>query len=80
MMKIRPIGRNGKLQCWRYHRDAAEFGKRDIDCYKNNRPLGVMKDGLSGPYCWHTVVAGNETVAIKKGSPPTLNNDTRIGN
>ena len=51
-----------------------------LTVYKNNRPLGVMKDGLSGPYCWHTVVAGNETVAIKKGSPPTLNNDTRIGN
>ncbi|EJK46790.1 hypothetical protein THAOC_34525 [Thalassiosira oceanica] len=23
-----------------------------LTVYKNNRCLGVMKDGLSGPYCW----------------------------
>ena len=30
--------------------------------YKNNRRLGVMKDGLSGPYCWYAEVTGGNTV------------------
>ena len=34
--------------------------------YKNNRRLGVMKDGLSGPYCWYADVSNGDTVSISK--------------
>ena len=27
-----------------------------LTVYKNNRRLGVMKDGLCGPYCWCATV------------------------
>ena len=40
-----------------------------LTVYKNNRRLGVMKDGLSGPYCWHASVSGT-SVAINRGTPP----------
>ncbi|EJK77797.1 hypothetical protein THAOC_00347, partial [Thalassiosira oceanica] len=33
--------------------------------YKNNRRLGVMKDGLSGSYCWYVRVKELDAVAIK---------------
>ena len=38
--------------------------------YKNNRRLGVMKDGLSGSYCWCATIPGGEVVAIRKGKAP----------
>ena len=38
--------------------------------YKNNHRLGVMKDGLSGSYCWYVGVLGGATVAIKRGEHP----------
>ena len=38
--------------------------------YKNNRRLGVMKDGLSGPYCWFVTVSRGKAVTIKKDEPP----------
>ncbi|EJK54461.1 hypothetical protein THAOC_25908 [Thalassiosira oceanica] len=44
-----------------------------LTVYKNNRRLGVMKTGLSGPYCWYTSLL-NRTVAgvvsIKRGTLP----------
>ena len=42
-----------------------------LTVYKNNRRLGVIKDGLSGPYCWYVNVDGNDTVAIIKANLPT---------
>ena len=27
-----------------------------LTVYKNGRRLGVMKDGLSGEYCWYTSI------------------------
>ena len=41
-----------------------------LTVYKNNRRLGVMKDGLSGPYCWYAEVTRDYTVTIKRGTPP----------
>ena len=42
-----------------------------LTVYKNNRRLGVMKDGLSGSYCWYTsLIEGDAAVAIKRGQPP----------
>ena len=41
-----------------------------LTVYKNNRRLGVMKDGLSGMYCWYVDVGNEDTVAIKRGRPP----------
>ena len=44
--------------------------KGTLTVWKNNRRLGVMKDGLSGPYCRYTTVAGSESVAIQKAYLP----------
>ncbi|EJK77230.1 hypothetical protein THAOC_00952 [Thalassiosira oceanica] len=41
-----------------------------LTVYKNNRRLGVMKDGLSGSYCWHATVREESVVAIKSIEPP----------
>ena len=40
--------------------------------YKNNRRLGVMKDGLSGSYCWYVTVAEESAFTIKRGEPPRV--------
>lgn len=42
------------------------FDKGTLAVYENNRKLDVMKDGLSGPYCWYTTVSHEASVAIKK--------------
>ncbi|EJK62309.1 hypothetical protein THAOC_17082, partial [Thalassiosira oceanica] len=34
--------------------------------YKNNRRLGVMKDGLSGLYCWCASSIGESTITIER--------------
>ena len=44
--------------------------------YKNNRRLGVMKDGLSGSYCWYATSTsggsgGEDIITIKRCDPPT---------
>ena len=41
-----------------------------LTVYKNNRRLGVMKDGLSGSYCWYGSVSRGSAVAIKRGELP----------
>jgi len=39
--------------------------------YRNGRRLGIMKDGLSGDYCWTTTIwSHGEGVSIKKGAIP----------
>ncbi|EJK54942.1 hypothetical protein THAOC_25383, partial [Thalassiosira oceanica] len=38
--------------------------------YRNNRRLGVMKDGLSGAYCWFARIWEGDAVEIKRGQPP----------
>ncbi|EJK50836.1 hypothetical protein THAOC_30060 [Thalassiosira oceanica] len=38
--------------------------------YSNNRRLGVMKDGLSGSYCWCTTSVGESALAIERCHPP----------
>ena len=42
--------------------------------YKNNCRLGVMKDGLSGAYCWYVSLfrrnSGPDIVSIKRGTLP----------
>jgi len=35
-----------------------------LTVYKNSRRLGVMKDGLSGSYCWYVGVLGGSRVTI----------------
>ncbi|EJK68237.1 hypothetical protein THAOC_10603 [Thalassiosira oceanica] len=47
-----------------------------LSVFKNSRRLGVMKDGLSGPYCWFAAVYENDAVAIQKGSIPGSNEPT----
>ena len=49
-----------------------------LTVYKNNRRLGVMKDGLSGSYCWYATVAGYDSVAIRRGSSPAQDNDAHV--
>ena len=38
--------------------------------YKNGRRLGVMKDGLSGEYCWFATISGSSTVRIERDTLP----------
>ncbi|EJK57094.1 hypothetical protein THAOC_22900 [Thalassiosira oceanica] len=45
-----------------------------LTVYKNNRRLGVIKDGLSGSYCWYVRVGEGEAVAIKRGALPNAEN------
>ncbi|EJK72097.1 hypothetical protein THAOC_06409, partial [Thalassiosira oceanica] len=45
-----------------------------LTVYKNNRRLGVIKDGLSGSYCWYVRVKKDQAVAIKKGALPYAEN------
>ena len=52
-----------------------------LTVYRNNRRLGVMKTGLSGPYCWYVSLANSQTgtdaVSIKRGILPNLDRETR---
>ncbi|EJK46582.1 hypothetical protein THAOC_34742 [Thalassiosira oceanica] len=41
-----------------------------LTVFKNNRRLGMMKNGLSGSYCWYIRLFGEGPVAIKGGEPP----------
>ena len=45
------------------------FEEGTLTVYKNNRRLGVMKDGLSGSYCWHVSIGEYSAVAIKLCTP-----------
>ena len=40
-----------------------------LSVYQNGRSLGVMKDGLSGEYCWYATVFG-KPITIKRGLAP----------
>ncbi|EJK61615.1 hypothetical protein THAOC_17866 [Thalassiosira oceanica] len=52
-----------------------------LTVYKNNRRLGVMMDGLSGPYCWYVSLYKSQTVtgtvSIKRGALPDFDGATR---
>ena len=42
-----------------------------LTVYKNNSRLGVMKNGLSGPYCWYAQVEEDgDVVTIRRGEAP----------
>ena len=41
-----------------------------LSVYKNNRRLGVMKDELSGSYCWFARIFESSAVSIKRGKTP----------
>ena len=48
---------------------ALDAGKLSV--YKNGRSLGILKDGLTGEYCWTaTLWSHGESVIIKKGIIP----------
>lgn len=42
-----------------------------LTVYKNNRRLGIMKDGLSGAYCWSCATIGGATITIERCDHPT---------
>ena len=47
-----------------------------LSVFKDGRKLGVMKEGLSGAYCWF--VSSSEikcTVKIERRMPPAMLND-----
>ncbi|EJK76371.1 hypothetical protein THAOC_01870 [Thalassiosira oceanica] len=52
-----------------------------LTIYKNNRRLGVMMDGLSGPYCWYVSLYNRpsvtDEVSIKRGTLPDFDGATR---
>ena len=41
-----------------------------LSLYKNGRKLGVMKRGLTGPYCWVVSLSEGVQVAIKRETLP----------
>ena len=41
-----------------------------LTVYKNKRRLGVMKDGLSGSYCWYATLTKGDAVTIRMGEAP----------
>ena len=41
-----------------------------LSVYKNGRKLGVMKRGLSGPYCWVASMWRGTRVTMKRGAVP----------
>ena len=47
-----------------------DFNNGTLAVYKNNRSLGVMKDGLSGSYCWYVTLLIRSEVTIKRKSLP----------
>ncbi|EJK49272.1 hypothetical protein THAOC_31875 [Thalassiosira oceanica] len=51
-----------------------------LTVYKNNRLLGMMKDGLSGPYCWYVNLfkhqTGTDAVSINRGTHPNSDGAT----
>ena len=49
-----------------------DLDKGTLIVYKNNRRLGVMKDGLSGPYHWCAGVGVGSEVTIRRSTPPFL--------
>ncbi|EJK66796.1 hypothetical protein THAOC_12246 [Thalassiosira oceanica] len=52
-----------------------------LTVYRNNRRLGVIKDGLSGPYCWHVSLVNRplvtDEVSIKRGTLPNSDREAR---
>ena len=49
-----------------------DLNEGTLSVYKNNRRLGVMKDGLDGSYYWHVTIWQGNAVTIKKGEPPRV--------
>ena len=47
-----------------------DLNEGTLTVYRNNRRLGVMKDGLSGSYCWFATLVLESAVAIRRGEPP----------
>ncbi|EJK44982.1 hypothetical protein THAOC_36436, partial [Thalassiosira oceanica] len=41
------------------------FNEGTLTVYRNNRLLGVLKDGLSGPYCWYVNLLKRSADAIE---------------
>jgi len=41
-----------------------------LSVYKNRRKLGVLKNGLAGPYCWAVSMFNGVTATIKRGTIP----------
>ncbi|EJK73931.1 hypothetical protein THAOC_04427 [Thalassiosira oceanica] len=51
-----------------------DLNEGTLTIYKNRLCLGVMKDGLSGSYCWYTTVMGNGcSITINRSSFPGNN-------
>ena len=42
-----------------------------LTVYTNGRRLGVVKDGLSGEYCWYTSLCNDVTLSIERGTGGT---------
>ena len=72
--------RRGRVEDWEGEEGLPQEGGTvglllDLDdgtltAYMNGRRLGVMKDGLSGEYCWYTSVCNRITVSIERGVLP----------
>ncbi|EJK58696.1 hypothetical protein THAOC_21160 [Thalassiosira oceanica] len=56
------------------------FNEGTLTVYRNNRRLGVLKDGLSGPYCWYVnlLKRSADAVSIKRGTHPNSDGATSV--
>ena len=47
-----------------------DLNRGTLTVYKNNRRLGVAKEGLAGEYCFFASLNSGEEVSIKRRAPP----------
>ena len=55
-----------------------DLNEGTLAVYKNRQRLGIIKDGLSGEYCWLMSIQGasnSNAVQIKKGFFPDIIHD-----
>ena len=51
-----------------------DLDKGTLTVYKNGRRLGLMKDGLSGDYCWYTTMSGDRAIPCRSKEARCLKN------
>ena len=47
-----------------------DLNRGTLTVYKNDRRLGVAKDGLAGEYSYFASLMGRNEVSIERGTPP----------
>ncbi|EJK61552.1 hypothetical protein THAOC_17941 [Thalassiosira oceanica] len=57
-----------------------DLNRGTLSVFKDDRMLGVMKEGLTGAYCWYVCCTeATCEVEIERGMPPLTRNDGMVG-